>query len=39
MHQTQMHDTPRLEGVGGKPVPTLRHADVNVGIGDGEPIS
>ncbi len=31
----QMQDTPRLEGVGGNPVPTLGHADVQVGIGDG----
>ncbi len=31
----QMQDTPRLEGVGGNPVPTFRHADVQVGIGDG----
>ncbi len=31
----QTQDTPRLEGVGGNPVPTLGHADVQVGIGDG----
>ncbi len=31
----ETQDTPRLEGVGGNPVPTLGHADVQVGIGDG----
>ncbi len=31
----QMQDTPRLEGVGGNPVPSLGHAAVQVGIGDG----
>ncbi len=31
----ETQDTPRLKGVGGNPVPTLGHADVQVGIGDG----
>ncbi len=31
----QMRETPRLEGVGGNPVPTLGHAEVDVVIGDG----
>ncbi len=31
----QTHDTPRLEGVGGNPIPTLGNAKVNVGIGNG----
>ncbi len=31
----EMQDTPRLEGAGGNPVPTLGHADVQVGIEDG----
>ena len=31
----QTQDMPRLEGVGGNPVPTLGHTMVGVGIGDG----
>ncbi len=29
-------ETPRLEGVGGNPVPTLGHAEVEVGVGTGK---
>ena len=31
----ETQDTHRLKGVGGNPVPTLGHADVQVGIGEG----
>ncbi len=31
----QTQDTPRLEGVGGNPVPTLGHTTVGIAIGDG----
>ncbi len=30
-----MHDMPRLEGVGGNPIPTLGCAEVEVGIAAG----
>ncbi len=30
-----MQETPQPEGVGGNPVPTLGHAEVGVGIGNG----
>ncbi len=32
----QTQETPRLEGVGGNPVPTLGHAEVEVGVGTGK---
>ena len=31
----QRHENPHLEGVGGNPVPTLGHAEVDVGIRNG----
>ncbi len=32
----QTQETPRLEGVGGNPVPTFGHAEVEVGVGTGK---
>ncbi len=32
----QTQETPWLEGVGGHPVPTLGHAEVEVGVGTGK---
>ncbi len=38
LKQLTLHtqETPRLEGVGGNPVPTLGHAEVEVGVGTGK---